>query len=85
MSFIALHSLEGLYAPASVPLPSGPSFLLEIHRRREHSTTGTPFQKMTRKEREYVETSAIALQRTTKKERNSLPLQSKVEIASRTA
>jgi hypothetical protein len=67
---IALYSLEGEYAPASDPLPSGPSFLLQMHRRREHSAT--PFQKMTRKEREYVETSAIPLQRMTKNERNSL-------------
>jgi hypothetical protein len=35
------------------PLPSGASFLLEIHRRREQSAF--PSQKMKRKERDYIE------------------------------
>jgi hypothetical protein len=67
---ISLLSSEGLYAPSSYPLPSGASFLLEIHRRRKKSAT--PFQNMTRKEREYVDKSTAPLQKITGKEQSLL-------------
>jgi hypothetical protein len=43
-------------SPDANALPSGESFLLEMHRRRELSFT--PSQKMTRKEREYLDKAA---------------------------
>jgi hypothetical protein len=57
LTAISLFSSAGAFknVPSSDdhPLPSGVSFLLEIHRRREQSAS--PSQKMKRKEREYVE------------------------------
>jgi hypothetical protein len=53
---LSLFSAGALNARSSDPLPSGASFLLEIHRRREHSAT--PSQKLTRKEREFLEQNA---------------------------
>jgi hypothetical protein len=84
---LSLLSAGVLNVPSSSdPLPPGASFLLEIHRRREQSAT--PFQKMKRKERDYLEKyahpstsmdldlpttkSPAPPQSMTKKERNSL-------------
>jgi hypothetical protein len=54
LTVLSLFSSAGAFnVPSSDPLPSGVSFLLEIHRRREQSAS--PSQKMKRKEREYVE------------------------------
>jgi hypothetical protein len=83
---MSLLSLEGLDAPSSGPLPSGASFLLEIHRRREKSAT--PSQKVTRKERTFLDKFAAPsqkitgtpVQRWTKKERNLL-LEKAVNLA----
>jgi hypothetical protein len=79
---ISLLSLEGqgLYAPSPDLLPAGADFLLEIHNRRQKSAT--PYKKMSRKEREYVDNAAgkqkllkkpaTTLQKMTKIERNLL-------------
>jgi hypothetical protein len=56
VSALSLLTLGAVYEESPDPLPSGASFLLEIHCRREQATT--PSQKMTQKEREYLETYA---------------------------
>jgi hypothetical protein len=56
VSALSLLTLGAVYEESPDPLPSGASFLLEMHSRREKATT--PSQKMTRKEREYLETYA---------------------------
>jgi hypothetical protein len=56
VSALSLLCLGEVYEASPDPLPSGASFLLEIHSRRENAAA--PSQKMTRKEREYLETYA---------------------------
>jgi hypothetical protein len=56
VSALSLLCLGEVYEASPDPLPSGASFLLEIHSRREKAAA--PSQKMTRKEREYLETYA---------------------------
>jgi hypothetical protein len=54
VSALAMHTLGAQYEESAYTLPSGASFLLEIHSRREQATT--PSQKMTRTERDCLET-----------------------------
>jgi hypothetical protein len=68
-----------LYAPSSDAdaLPSGASFLLEIHRRRE--TSNTTSQKISRKEREYLDKVANPSKHMTTQQL-SLPAESALRI-----
>jgi hypothetical protein len=72
-------SSGALYAPSSDAdaLPSGVSFLLEMHRRRERSNS--PSQKMTRKERECLDKVANPSKHMTRQQL-SLPAKSALRM-----
>jgi hypothetical protein len=56
VSALSMHTLGAHYEDSPDTLPSGASVLLEIHNRREQAAT--PSQKMTRQERDCLETYA---------------------------
>jgi hypothetical protein len=61
VSALSLLTMGALYEESADTLPSGASFLLEIHSRRGQSTT--PSQKMTRKEREYLDAHPSSIEK----------------------
>jgi hypothetical protein len=78
LTVLSLISAGTFNVPSSDPLPSGASFLLEIHRRREQSAC--PSQRMKRKEREFLSSNMTSM---TQKERNLFILDEALDLISK--